>query len=60
MLTTVITILLLTLISFAIWFMFGKDESVSPVVNTLIPSKRNSAQFEVEYKGTSSYKGMHL
>lgn len=40
--------------------MFGKDESVSPVVNTLIPSKRNSAQFEVEYKGTSSYKGMHL
>lgn len=53
---TIIAILLFTLIAFAVWFIFGKDEPVIPVVNFYPPENRNSAEIGVEYRGNASNK----
>lgn len=47
---------LLTLISFIMWFIFGKDEKVIPVVNFYPPKNKNSAEVGVEYRGLASHK----
>ncbi len=46
----------LTLIAFIMWFIFGRDEKVIPVVNFYPPKNRNSAEVGVEYKGVASQK----
>ncbi|MBP3820915.1 DUF2207 domain-containing protein, partial [bacterium] len=50
--------LLLTLISFFVWFNYGKDEHVTPVVNFYPPKGLNSAEIELAYKGKASSKGL--
>lgn len=53
---TIAIILLFTLIAFFVWFLFGKDEPVIPVVNFYPPKNKNSAEVGVEYRGYSSNK----
>ncbi len=58
MVISIITIFLLTAISYSIWLVFGKDTKVEPSYSIVVPSKRNSAEFEVEYKGFASSKAV--
>lgn len=53
---TIAAILLFTLIAFVVWFLFGKDEPVVPVVNFYPPKNKNSAEIGVEYSGSASNK----
>ena len=48
--------ILLILIPLLIWFIYGKDEPIVPVVNFYPPDKKNSAEIGVEYRGNSSIK----
>ena len=47
--------LILTLIACLLWFIFGRDEKVIPVVNFYPPKNRNSAEVGVEYNGVAGY-----
>lgn len=49
-------IIFLTLISFLIWFIYGKDEPVVPIVTFYPPKDRNSAEVGVEYSENASDK----
>ena len=51
-------IVLLTLASYLTWFVYGKDEPVTPVVNFYPPKGLNSLEVELAYKGTASTKGI--
>lgn len=55
---TMIGIILLTLISFLLWFIFGKDEHVTPVVTFYPPKGINSLEAEMIYKESSSSDGL--
>lgn len=46
----------LTLLAFLVWFFFGKDDPVVPVVNFYPPKNTNSAEAGVEFSGTSADK----
>ncbi len=48
----------LAIIPLVIWYIFGKDDPVTPIVNFSAPEGKNSAEIEVEYKGNSSSKGV--
>ena len=50
--------LLLTFISWFIWFTVGRDEHVTPVVNFYPPEGYSTAEAEVLYKGKASQKGL--
>ena len=54
--TVPIIMLVLTAIAFLMWFIFGRDEKVIPVVNFYPPKNRNSAEVGVEYNGVASHK----
>lgn len=47
---------ILALIAFVMWFVFGRDEKVIPIVNFYPPKNRNSAEVGVEYRGSASQK----
>ena len=51
-------IFLLTIIAFMIWFVHGKDEPVTPVVNFYPPEGLNAIENELAYKGKASIKGI--
>ena len=51
-------ILLLTGIIFVLWYRYGKDNPIIPVVNFYPPEKRNSAEVSVEYKGSATDKAI--
>lgn len=53
---TIIGIIILTFIAFIVWFIYGKDEPVTPVVNFYPPKNKNSAEAGVEYKGQATNK----
>lgn len=50
--------LLLTGISFLVWFFVGRDDHVTPVVNFYPPENYNSAEVEVLYSGKATEKGL--
>ena len=50
--------LMLTAISWFIWFVFGKDKPVIPVVTFYPPKGCNSAEVELLYKGNTSIKSL--
>ena len=50
--------LVLTVISWFIWFKFGKDKPVIPVVTFYPPKNYNSAEVELMYKGKASEKSL--
>ena len=50
--------IIIMLISFFIWFTFGKDEPVIPTVNFYPPKNMNPAELELAYKGEASVKGL--
>ena len=50
--------LLLTLIAFLTWYVYGKDEPVTPIVNFYPPKGMNPLETELAYKGTASTKGI--
>ena len=55
----VISIMLaLTVISWFIWFTYGKDKPVIPVVTFYPPKNYNSAEVELMYKGKASEKSL--
>ena len=54
--TVPIIMLVLTAIAFVMWFIFGRDEKVIPVVNFYPPKNRNSAEVGVEYNGLATHK----
>ncbi len=54
----IILIIILTSISFLIWYMYGKDEPVIPIVNFYPPKELNAAEIELAYKGNASTKGL--
>mgnify|MGYP002624085447 CR=1 FL=1 len=55
----VISIMLaLTVISWFIWYKYGKDMPVIPVVTFYPPKNYNSAEVELMYKGKASEKGI--
>lgn len=55
----VISIMLtLTVMSWLIWFNFGKDKPVIPVVTFYPPKNYNSAEVELMYKGKASEKSL--
>ena len=53
-----ILISILTLIPFIMWFMYGRDEKIIPVVSFYPPANKNSAEVEVIFDGCSSDKGI--
>lgn len=56
---TLITLLvLLTLLSFVIWYTFGKDEKAIPVVNFYPPKGMNTLEVEIAYNEKASTQGL--
>lgn len=51
-------IFLLTLLAFMIWFIYGKDEPVTPFVNFYPPEGLNAIENELAYKGKASTQGI--
>lgn len=54
----IILICILTLVSFLIWYQFGKDEKAIPVVNFYPPEDMNVLETEIAYKEKASIKGL--
>ncbi len=50
--------LILTLIVFLLWFVFGRDKHVTPIVSFEPPKDTNSAELEVNCYGCSSERGI--
>ena len=50
--------IILTVISWYIWFMFGKDKPVIPVVTFYPPKDYNSAEVELMYRGKATEKSL--
>ena len=46
----------LTIIAFLMWFIFGRDKKIIPIINCYPPKNKNSAEIGVEYKGIASSK----
>ena len=53
-----IAIIILTIISILIWYYFGKDDHVTPVVSFYPPAGINAAETEIISKGKCSFKGL--
>jgi len=53
---TLFGIIILTFIAFIIWYKYGKDEPVTPIVNFYPPKGRNSAEVGVEFRGEACEK----
>ena len=51
-------IFLLTIFAFMIWFIYGKDEPVTPFVNFYPPEGLNAIENELAYKGKASPQGI--
>ena len=51
-------IILLTLTSYLTWYVYGKDEPVTPVVSFYPPKGFNALEVELAYKGYASTKGI--
>ncbi len=51
-------IFLLTILAFMIWFIYGKDEPVTPFVNFYPPEGLNAIENELAYKGKASPQGI--
>lgn len=51
-------IIFLTFISFSIWYKYGKDGNIIPIITSSPPEKKNSAETEVIYSGKASLKGI--
>ena len=47
---------ILTIIAFLMWFIFGRDKKIIPIINCYPPKNKNSAEIGVEYKGVASSK----
>ncbi len=58
MIIVISLIILLTLVPFLIWYIYGKDEPVTPVVNFYPPIGLNAMETELAYKGKASNKGL--
>ena len=56
--TVISLMILLTVISWFIWFNFGKDRPVIPVVTFYPPKDYNSAEVELMYKGKATEKSL--
>lgn len=56
--TVISLMILLTVISWFIWFNFGKDKPVIPVVTFYPPKNYNSAEVELMYKGKATEKSL--
>lgn len=56
--TTILAIIILTLISAGIWYKFGKDEHITPIVTFYPPNDVNSIEAELVYKEKASTKGL--
>lgn len=56
--TVISLMILLTVISWFIWFNFGKDKPVIPVVTFYPPKSYNSAEVELMYKGKATEKSL--
>ncbi|MBR6163865.1 DUF2207 domain-containing protein [bacterium] len=54
----IILMIILTALSFFIWYSYGKDEPVIPVVNFYPPKNMNALETELAYKGKASTKGL--
>ena len=54
----ILFMLVLTVISWLIWFIFGKDKPVIPVVTFYPPKGYNSAEVELLYKGKADEKSL--
>lgn len=54
----IILLVLLTLVSFIIWYTFGKDEKAIPVVNFYPPKGMNTLETEIAYKEKASTQGL--
>ena len=54
----IILLVLLTLLSFVIWYTFGKDEKAIPVVNFYPPKGMNTLETEIAYKEKASTQGL--
>lgn len=57
-LNTIIGILVLTLIPFLIWYIYGKDEHVTPIVTFYPPKDINALEAELILKENASTKGL--
>ena len=55
-LLTIAGIIILTATAFTVWYIYGRDDHVTPVVNFYPPKGRNSAEVGVEYRGAASEK----
>ncbi len=53
-----IIVVIMTLLAVGIWYKYGKDDIVIPVVNFYPPEGKNSAELEVEYSGHSTENGI--
>lgn len=51
-------IIILTGIIYFLWYRYGKDNQIIPVVTFYPPERRNSAEISVEYKGSASDKAL--
>ena len=54
----ILIILLLTGFAYITWFVYGKDEHVTPVVNFNPPENMNSADAELFYRGMATDKSL--
>lgn len=55
---TIPGIFVLTMLAFMIWFIYGKDEPITPFVNFYPPKELNAIENELAYKGKASTKGI--
>lgn len=56
--TLIILLVLLTFISFVIWYTFGKDEKAIPVINFYPPKGFNTLDIEIAYNEKASTQGL--
>ncbi len=56
--TISIIVVIMTLLAVGIWYKYGKEDIVIPVVNFYPPEGKNSAELEVEYSGYSTENGI--
>ncbi len=51
-------IIILTLIAYLLWFVFGRDKHITPIVSFEPPKNTNSAELEINCYGCSSERGI--
>lgn len=54
----ILLVLLFSATAYGIWFRYGKDNTIIPVVSFYPPKNRNSAEAEVSFKGAPTEEGI--